>query len=61
MHFTQQRSSGFIQRRLHYIFISNTLQELVTTAEILASISTDHCPVILSPSNKNDCLRGKGF
>ena len=29
--FTQQHSSGFIQRRLDYIFTSNTVQELVTT------------------------------
>ena len=46
--FTQQHSSGFIQRRLDYIFISNTLQELVTTTEILAPILSDYCPVILS-------------
>ena len=59
--FTQQHSSGSIQSRLDYIFISNTLQELVTTTEILAFISTDHCPAILSLSKGNDCLRGKGF
>ena len=59
--FTQQHSSGFIQDRLDYIFISNTLQELVTTTEILAPISTDYCPVILSLSKGNGCLRGKGF
>ena len=59
--FTQQHSSGFIQRRLDYIFISNTLQELVTTTEILTPISTDHSSVIFSLSKGNDCLRGKGF
>ena len=59
--FTQQHSSGFIQRRLDYIFISNILQELVTTTEILTPISTDHSPVIFSLSKGNDCLRGKGF
>ena len=59
--FTQKHSSGFIQRRLAYIFISNTLQELVTTTEILTPISTDHSPVIFSLSKGNDCLRGKGF
>ena len=57
--FTQQHSSGFIQHRLDYIFISNTLQELVTMTEILIPISTDHSPVILSLSKGNDCLRGK--
>ena len=50
-----------LQRRLDYIFISNTLQELVTTTEILTPISTDHCAVIFSLSKGNDCLRGKGF
>ena len=59
--FTQQHSSGFIQRRLDYILISNTLQELVTTTEILTLILTDHFPVILSLSKGNDCLRGKRF
>ena len=59
--FTQKHSSGFIQRRLDYIFISNTLQELVTTTEILTPISIDHSPVIFSLSKGNDCLRGKGF
>ena len=56
--FTKQHSSGFIQGRLGYIFISNTLQELVITTEILAPISNAHCPVILSLSKGNDCLRG---
>ena len=59
--FTQQHTLGFIQRRLDYIFISNTLQELVTTTEILTPISTDHSSVIFSLSKGNDCLRGKGF
>ena len=59
--FTQQHSSGFIQRRLDYIFISNTLQELVTTTEILTPISTDHSLVIFFLSKGNDCLRGKRF
>ena len=59
--FTQQHSSGFIQRRLDYIFISNTLQKLVTTTETLTPISTDHSPVTFFLSKGNDCLRGKGF
>ena len=40
--FTQQHSSGFIQRRLDYFFILNGLQEFASTADILAPISTDH-------------------
>ena len=59
--FAQKHSSGFIQRKIDYIFISNTLQELVTTTEILTPISTDHSPVTFSLSKGKDCLRGKGF
>ena len=59
--FTQKHSLGFIRRTLDYIFISNSPQELATTAEILTTISTDHFPVIFSLSKGNDCLRGKGF
>ena len=59
--FTHKHSSGFVQHRLDYIFLSNTLPELVTTTEILTPISTDHSPVIFSLSKGNDCLRGKGF
>ena len=36
--FTQKHFSGFIQRRLDYMFISNTLQEFVTMTEILTPI-----------------------
>ena len=36
--FTQKYSSGFIQHRLDYMFISNTLQEFITMKEILTSI-----------------------
>ena len=37
--FTLKHSSGFIQRGLDYMFISNTLQEFLTMAEILTPIS----------------------
>ena len=59
--FTEQNFSGFIQRRLDYIFVSNTLPKLKTTTEIMTPISTDHSPVIFSLSKANDCLRRKGF
>ena len=57
--FTQKHSSGFIQRRLDYIFNSNTIQELVTTTEILTPISTDYSPVPFSISKGSNFLRGK--
>ena len=38
----QQRFSGFIQRCLYYIFISQNFQEITKHIEILNAISTDH-------------------
>ena len=54
----KKNSSGFIQRRLDYIIISNTLQEFVTMTEILTPISTDHTPILLCFSEERGCLRG---
>ena len=48
--FAQKHSLGFIQRRIEYKFILDTLQESVTMIEILTPISTDHSPVLFSLS-----------
>ena len=47
----QKHSSGFIQPRLDYMFISNTLQKSVTMGEILTPISADHSLVLFSLRN----------
>ena len=44
--FCQNQSSGFIQRRLDYFFVSNVLQERVKTTDILTSFATDHSPIL---------------
>ena len=59
--FTQQHSSGFIQRRLDYFFILNGLQEFASIADILAPISTDHSPVLFSLSKEKGTITSKGF
>ena len=59
--FTQKHSSDFIQPRLDYILISNTLQEFVIMTEILALISTDHSPLMLSLLKEKTNIRGKVF
>ena len=59
--FTQKHFSGFIQRRLDYILISNTLQEFVTMTDILTPISTDHSPVLFSLSKEKITIRGTGL
>ena len=58
--FVQKHSSGFIQRRLDYIFISNTLQNFVAITDIMTPISTDRSPVLFSLSKEKSCFRGKG-
>ena len=59
--FTLKHSSGFIQRRLDYILILNTLQEFVTMADILTPISADHSPLLLSLSKGKITIRGRGL
>ena len=59
--FTQQHSSGFIQRRVDYFFILNGLQEFASTRDILTPISTDHYPVFLSLSQEKGNIRSKEF
>ena len=53
--------SGFIQRRLDYIFISNKLQESIHLTDILPAFSTDHSPVLISLKKSQDITLGKGF
>ena len=59
--FRQKHSTGFIHRRLDYIFISNTLQEFVNDTRILTSLSTDHSPVHLSLFKEHKHTKGNGF
>ena len=57
--FRQNYSTGFIKRRLDYIFVFNGLQEFVNYTDVLLVISTDHSPVLISlskdNSDNNDC------
>ena len=56
----QKYFQGFIHCRPDCIFISNTLQDLVTTTEIPILILTDHSPVLFPVSKGNEFLSGKG-
>ena len=57
--FRQNHSTGFIERRLDYIFVFNCLQEFVNYTDVLLAISTGHSAVLISlskdNSNNNDC------
>ena len=57
--FAQKQSSSFIQGRLDYMFIPNTVQEFVTMTEILNPILTDHSPVVFSLSGSLLSFRRK--
>ena len=54
-------STGFIERRLDYIFISNCLQKFVNYTDVLPAISTDHSPVLISLSNDDSDNNGRGL
>ena len=46
--FRQKHLSGIIQWRLHYILISQYLQEYVKKSDVLTALSTDHSLVFLA-------------
>ena len=43
--FRQHHSTGSIQRRLDYFFISNYLQEFTKNTDMLAAFPTNHSPI----------------
>ena len=59
--FRQQHWSGFIQRRLDYIFTSNSLQESVLNTEVLPDFLSDHSPVFISYNEMRNIPIGPGF
>ena len=59
--FRQNHFSGYIQRRLDYFFVSNSLQEAIKSVDILASFSTDHSPIFITLSKLNEFTKGKGL
>ena len=59
--FRQHHSTGFIQRRLDYFFISNSLKESIKTTDTLAAFYTDHSPITFSLCHLKNFLRGKGL
>ena len=59
--FRQNHLSGYIQRRLDYFFVSNSLQEAIKSADILATFSTDHSPTFITLSKLNEFTKGKGL
>ena len=58
--FRQNHTTGLIQRRLDYFFISNILQESVKT-DALASFCSEHSPITFSIKCENEPVHGKGL
>ena len=50
-----------LQRRLDYIFVSNTLQESIKDTEILPALSSDHSPILFSLVSTEPTSEGKGL
>ena len=57
----QKHFSGIIQCRLDDLFISNSLQEIISNVDILNAVLTDHSPVFSSFIKCLNCAKGPGF
>ena len=61
LYFFIKQSSGFIQQKLDYIFILNSLQEYSKGAGILTALSTQYSPVFFSAFNGKCKIYGHGL
>ena len=59
--FRKNHFSGFIQRRLDYIFVSNNIQENIKDTNILPSFCSDNSPLFVNYQTSNDFHLGKHF
>ena len=59
--FRKNHFSGFIQKRLHYIFISNSVQESVQNIDVLTTFRSDHSSLLLSYKKLPHSNLGKIF
>ena len=59
--FRQNHSSGILNRRLDYIFISNELQGFFNDTDIISAFKTDHSFVLVTIPNYNFFKPGPGL
>ena len=59
--FRQKHAFDFIQRKLVYFVISNSLQKVITQADFFATLSTDRSAVTISISKSKNRIHGHGF
>ena len=57
----QSHTSGIMNGRRGYIFISNKFQEFSNDADIIPAFKTDHSSALIAISNYNFFLPGPGL
>ena len=59
--FTWSQNSPAIFCPLDYWLISNSLQDLVTSTDIIPAIKTDHAAISIQLTNGENSIRGPGY
>ena len=59
--FHQSHQAGYLQRRLDYFFVSNSLQENICETDIQVAFCTDHSPITFSRKPINNLPRGRSL
>ena len=59
--FRQSHQAGYLQSRLDYFFVSNSLQGNICKTDIQVAFCTDHSPITFSPKPINNLPRGRSL
>ena len=59
--FRQSHQAGYLQRRLDYFSVSNSLQENICETDIQVAFCTDHSPITFSLKPINNLPRGRSL
>ena len=59
--FTWRRKTPFLQRRLDYFLVSDSLQESIEMIDIIPSIASDHSAIILKLRPTYEGNRGRSY
>ena len=59
--FCQSHQAGYLQRRLDYFFVSNSLQGNICETDFQGAFCTDYTPITISPKPINNLPRGRSL
>ena len=59
--FTFRQRTPALHRRLDYFLVSNILQESIPKVDILASLSSDHSPILISLKFNDEIKKGPNY